>query len=298
MPVAVDNSLSVDNQRPNIVRKRTIRTIMLLGVLAATPVAAQMAAAPVEEAPCRDVPPRPASVIAYFTSLLNPGAERVPFPVGEMQEYQVASKAAKAKDWANLCQYRADNLRLAAMPQNDRRVVYMGDSITELWGLADQPFFSGGRVNRGISGQTTGQMLVRFQSDVVALHPKTVHILAGINDIAGNEGPETLDDIRNNLIAMVTLAKANGIRVVLASITPAKKFPWKPALAPVPRIAALNAWLKSYAAKTGLTYVDYNALLAAPDGGMQPDLTFDGVHLNGAGYAKIRALSASATSTR
>lgn len=241
---------------------------------------------------------RPATVTAYFRSLLQTGAPRVAPPARDMQAYQAASRAAKARDWASLCQYRVDNLRVAALPQRERRVVYIGDSITEGWGLADGDFFSGGRINRGISGQTTAQMLVRFEADVVALHPRIVHILAGTNDLAGNEGPETLDDIRNNLIAMATLAKANGIRVVLASITPARRFPWNTVAEPAPQIRAMNAWLKSYAARIGATYVDYYTLLVGADGGMRPDLTFDGVHLNGAGYALIKSRSAAATGER
>jgi acyl-CoA thioesterase-1 len=291
--VTNDDVLQLFAAQATSVLKSLMSCVAVLASIAITPVSAKETTS--DQAQCRDAPVRPATVTAYFRSLLQTGAPRVAPPASDMQAYQAASRTAKANDWANLCQYRADNLRVAALPQRERRVVYMGDSITEGWGLSDRNFFSNGRVNRGISGQTTGQMLLRFESDVVALHPKIVHILAGTNDLAGNEGPETLDDIRNNLIAMVTLARANGIRVVLASITPARRFPWKPAVEPAPKIRVMNAWLKSYAERIGATYVDYYTLLVDGDGGMRADLTFDGVHLNGAGYALIKRRSSLAT---
>jgi len=219
-------------------------------------------------------------------------------PAADFAAFNAAQEAARAGDWAQRCFYRADNARLAALPAAERRVVYMGDSITQLWGLADPDFFSAGRVNRGISGQTSAQMLLRFQPDVVALHPAMVHIMAGTNDIAGNTGPVTLQDVQNNIVAMVTLARANHIAVVLASVPPAGRFGWRPALRPAPQIAAFNNWLKRYAREAGATYVDYYALMATPDGAMRADYTGDGVHPNAAGYAAIKALSAAATAPR
>ncbi|KQS05201.1 hypothetical protein ASG11_05865 [Sphingomonas sp. Leaf357] len=232
-------------------------------------------------------------MLDYFRSLL--AGKPVPPPAADMAAYKAAQDAMKGRDWADLCHYRAENRKVAKLAPSGRRVVYMGDSITEAWGLADPEFFSAGRINRGISGQTTAQMLLRFQGDVIALQPAMVHIMAGTNDIAGNTGPQTFGDVQNNIVAMVTLAKANHIRVVLASVPPALKFPWRPALAPEPQVRAMNAWLKDYAAKVGATYVDYHALLATPEGAMQPAMTLDGVHPNAKGYAAIRALSASVT---
>ena len=190
--------------------------------------------------------------------------------------------------------YRADNVRLVAGPAAARQVVFMGDSITQGWGLADPAFFGPGHVNRGISGQTTPQMLARFQADVVTLRPRVVHIMAGTNDVAGNTGPTSVQDIRNNIVAMVTLAKAGGAKVVLASIPPAASFNWAPALKPADQIREMNAWLKAYAREQGLTYVDYYAAMATPDGAMKPELTFDGVHPDAAGYRVMRPLAEAA----
>jgi lysophospholipase L1-like esterase len=223
------------------------------------------------------------------------GAKVSAAPAAELAAYRAVQDAAKQRDWADRCRYRADDARVAALPPREHRVVFMGDSITEAWGVADPAFFTAGRINRGISGQTTAQMLLRFQADVVALHPATVHILAGTNDLAGNTGPVSMQDIENNFVAMATLAKANGIRVMLASGPPAAKFPWKPGIAPAQQIETLNAWLKTYAHRIGATYIDYYPLLRDAEGGMQPGLTIDGVHPNAAGYRAITPLSASLT---
>src|SRR6476660_4520502 len=150
------------------------------------------------------------------------------------------------KDWPNLGRYRDANSKVVAPGKNEDRVVFMGDSITDGWKLADyfpgRPF-----INRGISGQTTPQMLIRFRPDVIALQPKVVVILAGTNDIAGNTGPSTLEMIEDNLANMADLARMNGIRVVLCSVLPVYDYPWKPGLTPAPKIVALNAWMKHYA---------------------------------------------------
>lgn len=238
----------------------------------------------------------PASVRAYFKARLDAPAPSPVAPLpSEYAAYRAAMDKAKLTDWPDLCHYRAYNARLVAGPASPRRIVYMGDSLTELWGVADPAFFSDDRVNRGISGQTTAQMLVRFQADVIALHPRVVHLLAGSNDVAGNTGPQTMQDVRNNIVAMVTLARANGIRVVLASLFPAAKFPWSPTLEPEPQIRAINTWLRSYATQVGATYVDYHALLTTADGGLQPAQTIDGVHVNSTGYRLIEPLSRSTT---
>lgn len=265
--------------------------------LSQTPAPAAAAPAPVGmvDNPCIDLPAVPASVTAWLRASFGPADKRLPMPTADFAAYTAARDALKAGDWADRCFYRADDERLAALPAAERRVVYMGDSITQLWGFADPDFFTAGRIDRGISGQTTAQMLLRFEPDVVALHPAMVHIMAGTNDVAGNTGPVSMRDVQNNIMAMATLARANGIRVILASTPPAGHFAWRPALRPAPQIAALNAWLKDYARRTGATYLDYYGLMATPDGAMRPDFTLDGVHPNAAGYAAIKALSASAT---
>jgi acyl-CoA thioesterase I len=188
-------------------------------------------------------------------------------------------------DWANLARYRDQNAQLAPLAPGEARVVFYGDSITDGWGRVQGTFFPGKPyVNRGISGQTTPQMLVRFRQDVVALKPKVVVILAGTNDIAGNTGPSTPEMIQDNFKSMVDIAKANDIRVVLASILPASDYPWKPGLNPGPKIVALNTWLKQYAASRDLVYLDYYSAVVDGKLGMKPELASDGVHPTRAGY--------------
>jgi lysophospholipase L1-like esterase len=198
-----------------------------------------------------------------------------------------------AGDWANLCRYRAENAALPPRaPGEPPRVVFMGDSITQFWKDKDPPFFRGtGYVDRGIAGQTTPQMLLRFEQDVIALRPQAVHIMAATNDVAGNTGPSTLEDVENNFRAMATLAKAHGIAVILASVPPATDFPWKQGLAPAPKIAALNAWLRDYARREGFIYADYTAVLADPAGAMRPGLSSDGVHPTEQGYAVMEPVT-------
>ncbi len=204
----------------------------------------------------------------------------------------------RAQDWPGLCRFRAANATVLARPARPR-VVFMGDSITENWGLADPAFFDGEIVNRGISGQTTPQMLVRFRADVVALAPAIVHIMAGTNDVAGNTGPVTAQDVENNVMSMVDLARANGIEVVLASIPPAASFGWRPEVKPVPIIAQLNEWLRRYSAKQGLGFIDYYSALAGPGGEFPAELSNDGVHPNRRGYEIMRRMAEDAlASTR
>src|ERR1700761_5172716 len=160
-------------------------------------------------------------------------------------------------DWPNLSRYRAENESLAPPPAGEKRVVFFGDSITDAWGHPVGEFFPGKPyVNRGISGQTTPQMLLRFQQDVVHLHPAAVVILAGTNDIAGNTGPTTNQMVEDNFASMADIAKQSGIKLVLASILPAYSYPWKPSIQPVERIRELNAWLKEYCAKNKCVYLD------------------------------------------
>jgi len=209
-------------------------------------------------------------------------------------ELDDARMKAQLEDWAQLGRYRAAD---AALPAEEKgRVVFYGDSITDAWGRSVGTFFPGKPyVNRGISGQTTPQMLVRFRQDVVDLHPEAVVILAGTNDIAGNTGPSTPEMTEDNFKSMVEIAKANGIRVILASVTPVATYPWRPEIADVPaKIEALNAWLKDYCAREKLTYLDYWTAMAGPDGGMKPGISLDGVHPNAAGYAIMGPLAEAA----
>jgi lysophospholipase L1-like esterase len=189
-------------------------------------------------------------------------------------------------DFAYLARYRDDNAKLGAPVAGQPRVVFMGDSITEGWVGKMPQFFTPGRVGRGISGQTTSQMLLRFRQDVIDLHPTVVQIMAGTNDIAGNTGPTTDAQVQGNIMSMVELAQANGIRVILASIPPADHFEWKPGVKPAPRIAAMNAWAKDYAARIGATYADYWSVLHVGDA-LNPAFGTDGVHPNAAGYAAM-----------
>jgi acyl-CoA thioesterase-1 len=188
-------------------------------------------------------------------------------------------------DFFNLCRYRAANQSLPT--PSSTRIVFMGDSITEGWKESRPEFFRGDRVDRGISGQTTSQMLGRFYADVIALHPAVVHILAGTNDIAGNGGPTTLESIENNIRSMVDLAQAHRIKVVLGTVLPAARYSWRPDIDPVPSIRALNVWIRSYARSHGITLVDYYALLDDGHHGLAVSDSGDGVHPTPAGYAKM-----------
>lgn len=197
------------------------------------------------------------------------------------------------RDWPNLHRYHDADAELAPPAPGEKRVVFMGDSITDIWGRRYGKFFPGKPyVNRGISGQTTPQMLIRFHPDVIALKPKAVVILAGTNDIAGNTGPTTLEAIEDNFMSMVDLAQANHIRVVLASLTPVCDY-IKPQTGrrPPEKIIALNAWLKEYAAKHHCVYLDYYSAMLDDKNALKKDLTFDGLHPNAAGFAVMGPLA-------
>ncbi|HJP58526.1 MAG TPA: SGNH/GDSL hydrolase family protein [Gemmatimonadaceae bacterium] len=195
-------------------------------------------------------------------------------------------------DWPNLAKYRDANAKLGPPAPGENRVVFMGNSITEGWGQYFATMFAGKPyIDRGISGQTTPQMLVRFRQDVIALKPRVVVILAGINDIAGNTGPSSLEMIEDNLASMTEIAQANGIRVVLSSVLPAFDFPWRPGLEPAPKVIALNKWIKDYAAKRGAVYLDYHSAMADANGGMRAGLASDGVHPTEAGYRVMAPLA-------
>jgi lysophospholipase L1-like esterase len=187
------------------------------------------------------------------------------------------------EDWPWLGYYAAENERLLASGV-EIKVVFLGDSITEGWVQKRPAFFKPGRVNRGIGGQTTAQMVLRMLQDVVQLRPRFVHIMAGTNDIAGNTGPMTVAQSIDNFRAMITLAQANGIDVLLASVPPAASFPWRPGLETVRPIRELNDWAKGYARQHRLTFVDHTAALADERGAMKPGMAYDGVHPTEAGY--------------
>lgn len=209
----------------------------------------------------------------------------------------------RVRDWANLARYREQNKTLKPPSAGEGRVVFMGDSITDAW---PQPrfgaFFSGKPyVGRGISGQTTPQMLIRFRPDVINLRPQVVVILAGTNDIAGNTGAISDEEIQGNLASMAELAKANGIRVVMSSILPVSAYhqaPNSPApqtvLRPMARIRAINDWMKAYAAKNGHVYLDYFAAMVDDTGHLRTELSEDDLHPNAKGYAVMGPLAEAA----
>jgi lysophospholipase L1-like esterase len=201
--------------------------------------------------------------------------------------------AQTSQDWPALNRYRADNANVAPPAPGEQRVVFMGDSITDFWGRRAGKFFPGKPyINRGISGQTTPQMLIRFTPDVIALQPKAVVILAGTNDIAGNTGPSTLAMIEDNLAAMTTLAQAHGIKVILASVMPTCDYIRNQSdRRPNSKIIELNNWMKEYAAKHNATYLDYFTPMLDDKGFLKQELTGDGLHPNDAGYDLIMPIA-------
>ena len=204
----------------------------------------------------------------------------------------VGAQPSPPGDWPNLQKYREANAKLSPPLKNEDRVVFFGNSITEGWAPHFATMFPAKPyIGRGISGQTTPQMLVRFRQDVIALKPKVVVILAGTNDIAGNTGPSTLEMIEDNLASMAELAKENGIVPVMSSVLPVYDYPWKPGLEPAPKIIAINKWIKDYAARHGAIYLDYHSAMSDERGGMRPGLSSDGVHPTEAGYLAMAPLA-------
>jgi lysophospholipase L1-like esterase len=266
--------------------------------LAATLLTASAAAAQTTQTPSAPAPPQ-APVAA-------PAEQAVPScPELATALQAVVRNDMRLQDWPNLGRYREANRTVGAPTTGVARVVFMGDSITDSW---QQPKFGGffpGKpyVDRGISGQTTPQMLLRFRPDVIALGAKVVVILAGTNDIANNTGPMTDEVIEGNLASMAELAKANGVRVVFSSILPVSESHTKPGelpqttRRPMSRINALNAWLKKYAAANGHTYLDYFTPMADANGLLRPELSEDDLHPNAAGYAIMAPLAEAAIQT-
>ncbi|MBV8391376.1 MAG: SGNH/GDSL hydrolase family protein [Mucilaginibacter sp.] len=193
-------------------------------------------------------------------------------------------------DWANLRKYQDENSKLSPPAPGENRIVFMGNSITEFWKVNDPGYFSG-YVNRGISGQTTPQMLIRFREDVINLKPAVVVILAGINDIAQNTGPIKLEDTFGNIVSMVELARAEHIKVVMSSVLPANHFPWRPAITPTEKVIALNKMLKDYADANHIVYLDYYSAMVDDRKGLPLNLSGDGVHPNLAGYKVMEPLA-------
>lgn len=201
------------------------------------------------------------------------------------------STTVNAQDWPNFNRYRSDNAKMELPKPGENRVVFMGNSITDFWiNNCPEYFADNNYIDRGISGQTTPQMLVRFRADVVQLKPAVVTILAGTNDIAGNTGPSTLEMIADNIFSMAELAQANGIKVVLCSVLPAYDYPWKPGLNPAPKIVELNKMIKAYADANNYIYLDYFSAMVDDRLGMKAEYSEDGVHPNKAGYEVMMPL--------
>ena len=197
------------------------------------------------------------------------------------------------QDWPNLKRYEEENLSLGYPQENERRVIFMGDSITEEWSrLYPKYFEKRSYINRGIGGQTTPQMLIRFKQDVVDLIPTAVVILAGTNDIAGNTGPSNVKMITDNIFSMATIATAHGIQVVLSSVLPVYRYDWSPEIVDPPStIDAINECLKEYAESSGLYYLDYFSEMVDDKRGLKKEYTPDGVHPNEKGYELMSAIA-------
>lgn len=201
------------------------------------------------------------------------------------QKDSIETLLNRDNDWPNLKRFMNENKALQAQGAGENRVVFMGNSITEGWIKNDPGFFAGRNyINRGIGGQTTPQMLLRFRQDVIDLTPKVVVILAGINDIAGNTGPSSIKMVTDNITSMAQLATANGIQVVLCSVLPTAVIPWKPEVQSVSKIEDLNNWLRDFAAGNNFVYVDYFGEMANEKNGLPKELSEDGVHPNKKGY--------------
>jgi acyl-CoA thioesterase I len=230
----------------------------------------------------------PASLMAQKTAA---APATVAAPAWQTGAYWAAFDHQLLVDFGDLTRFHDADLRLGPPAAGEDRVVFMGDSITQGWNL-EKSFPGKPYVNRGISGQTSSQMLLRFRQDVIDLKPKVVVILAGTNDLAENTGPVTLEQVENNLMSMVQLATANGIRAVLCSVLPSIHYWWHPELKdPAPRIVALNKWIKAYAAEKGFVYVDYYSAMADAAGGLPRNLSPDGVHPSPAGFAVMAPLA-------
>ncbi|HKV24950.1 MAG TPA: SGNH/GDSL hydrolase family protein [Candidatus Acidoferrum sp.] len=247
---------------------------------AGAPLSAQSAAAGSDAPAAKPADPN----LAYFEQL-------TPYQRSQVERFYT--------DWGFLAKFREEDKALPSPAPGQTRVVFMGDSITEGWGMKgrngapDRGVFFPGKpyLNRGISGQTTPQMLLRFRQDVIDLKPKVVVILAGTNDLAENTGKMSPEETEENLASMHDLARANGIRTVFCSVLPSTEFWWHKGLEPAPKIKSLNVWIKEYAQKHGLVYVDYYSPMVNEEGGLKKEYSPDGVHPNAAGYAIMAPLA-------
>ena len=241
--------------------------------------------------------------LSSFSAICNaqvPDATPLAKQVARLEE-SVARNTKALQDWPNLARYRDANAAVAAPAAGDSRVVFMGDSITDMWVLPQFGAFFPGKpyIDRGISGQTTPQMLIRFRPDVIALRPRVVVILAGTNDLAGNTGPMSLEEIEGNLASMSELARVNGIRVVLSSVLPVydggRAADGTPLVMtdrrPPEKILALNEWIKNYASHHSDIYLDYFSTMVDDHGFLKKDLSEDGLHPNKVGYAAMAPLA-------
>ncbi len=202
------------------------------------------------------------------------------------------SQFSRAQDWAGLNRFRDSNTVVNSLPNHGDRVVFMGNSITDSWITSDPEYFSKNHyIDRGYSGQTSPQMLLRFRADVISLKPVAVVLLCGINDLAGNTGPSTLEMIEDNIQSMAELAGVNKIKIILCSVLPAYDFPWKPNTFPAEKIIALNSWIKEYAEKNKLAYIDYYPAFVDERKGMKKEFSEDGVHPNKDGYAVMERIA-------
>jgi acetyl esterase/lipase/lysophospholipase L1-like esterase len=213
-------------------------------------------------------------------------------PIDPKAQAEMAKRAIPKADWPNLQRYDKQNAAVPPPAPGEKRVVFMGNSITEAWRYVDSGFFiSHNYYGRGISGQTTGQMLLRFREDVINLKPQVVVILAGINDIAQNNGPEKIEDILGNIKSMAELARLYHIKVVISSILPASKIPWRPIIDPKPGVATMNKLLKTYCEENHLVYLDYYSAMVDDKAGLPPNLSKDGVHPTLDGYKIMEPLA-------
>jgi len=224
-------------------------------------------------------------------SCLNPEGSEMGYSKTNMDK----SLDTTIRDWPNLERFKIENRMLGLPKKGEKRVVFMGNSITQSWLDHSPDFFKKNNyINRGISGQTTPQMLLRFRADVIELQPKAVVILAGTNDIAGNTGPITLEQIVGNIISMVELAKANNIKIVLSSVLPAHEYAWRPGLHPDKKIPELNNMLEEYANRANVVYLDYFDAMVDDRNGLPEKLSKDGVHPTKEGYQVMEPLATAA----
>lgn len=226
-----------------------------------------------------------------WLQLKNPPEWQKQYTQAQLDDMRKREDERVKNDWANFTRYKDANAALAKTTSTKPRVVFMGNSITDAWIRYDSSFFAGKNyIDRGISGQTTPQMLLRFRPDVIDLKPAVVVILAGINDIAGNTGPMTLEETFGNIVSMAQLAKENNIRVIISSVLPAYDFPWSPGKEPASKVAKLNEMLKNYAAKNNVIYLDYFNAMKDERNGLPEKLSHDGIHPTLEGYRVMEPL--------